>query len=233
MVNGAVALSWDTETTGVSVFNDRAVQVAMGTVDRAGNIIETFEWIINPGVPVPQEASDVHGFSNEFLAENGQDPKEALAEVIDKFREYWTLPWIIMNANFDVSLLDSEFERHGLATGWGDVVYQRVRLYDPLVIDRKKDKYRRGPRTLLNLANQYRVAVNEDALHDATEDLRVAAQVTMRILEKFGDVSNADQAVWYAEWSDGIRDYYTRQGKDASGFTGEWPVRRTRTKEDQ
>lgn len=226
-------LVYDLEATGVSVFNDRIVQCFIGLADERGNLVESHEWFINPGVPVG-ESADIHGYTDEWLQEHGRAPREALAEILDLFREYWKIPWAAFNQNFDMSMLTHEFERHGVIEGFGEkVASAKQNLWDGLVIDRKKDKYRKGPRKLANMAQHYRVPFREEDLHDARADVELTAKVTLAILSKHGVPTTADQQVWYAEWSNGIRDYYTKRGKDASGFTGEWPVRRTRTKEDQ
>ena len=60
---------WDVESTGIRVLEDRVVQFFGATADAKGNLIDTWEFFINPGVPVPEEAAAIHGFSDEFLAE--------------------------------------------------------------------------------------------------------------------------------------------------------------------
>ena len=76
----------DTETTGIDALNDRIIQLVIATADEDGNVIEHWEWFIDPDVPVPDEAAEVHGFSNEYLAENGRPAAEVFSEAIGVFR---------------------------------------------------------------------------------------------------------------------------------------------------
>ena len=219
-------LVFDVESTGVDVFNDRIVQLVIGLSDRDGNILKVTEWVINPGVPVPEEAAEVHGFTNGFLNQNGQPPGPALTEALAVFREHWTLPWVAFNANFDVSMIHYEFERHGVATRWGDVVAEKVRLFDPLVIDRARDKYRKGGRKLMNLADHFRIEYDEDTLHNAIADCELTAKVATAVRNQYGQYTNEDQAGFYKAWADNFRAYLARKGEVADDLTGEWPLKR-------
>lgn len=226
-------LVYDLEATGVSVFNDRIVQCFIGLADGNGDLVDSHEWFVNPGVPVGDSA-DIHGYTDEWLQENGRDAQVALNEILGVFREHHKLPWVAMNQNYDLSMLHYEFERNEVCEDWGGKVTRaKGNLIDPLVIDRKKDRYRRGPRKLMALADHYRIPYREEDLHDARADVELTAKVTLAILRKFGTPTTSDQAVWYADWAKGIKAYYESQGKDGSGFTGEWPLRTIRTKEDE
>lgn len=75
-------LYFDTETTGLDRgtnpgdFNfPHVVELAWAWCDFAGNIIRTQQMIIDPGVPVPEEAANVHGLSTELLQQIGCAPK--------------------------------------------------------------------------------------------------------------------------------------------------------------
>lgn len=218
-------LVFDTETTGVDVFNDRVVQIVVATADAEGNLLESWMRYINPGVPVPDGAAEVHGLSTEFLQEHGEDPKKVMSEAIALFRAGHRLVNVAYNLNFDLSILDAEFKRLGISDKFGSGMTRSVQLFDPYVTDRALDKYRKGPRKLMNLADHYSIKYNADDLHDAFADVELTAKVAAKVREQYGLPTNQEQAAWYAEWAEGFRAYLGRQGKDASGVSGDWPLR--------
>src|SRR5690606_9083859 len=116
-----------------------------------------WEWFVNPGEPISEESIAVHGFTNEFLAEKGRDPREAFEEAINVFRKHRDLVWVAFNLAFDLSFLDAEFKRHGISQTFGEWSEKNVRMADALVIDRHKDKYRKGKRKLSFMADHYGV----------------------------------------------------------------------------
>lgn len=217
---------FDTESTGVDVLNDRVVQLVIGVYNAAGDVVEFHEWVINPGVEVPQGASDVHGFTNEYLQEHGRDPKEALSEALEVFRKYHRSLHVAYNAKFDVSILDSEFKRHGVSSRWGQAMVSKVPLYDPYVVDRAQDKYRKGKRRLMDVADHFGIGYTEDDLHNARADVDLTYKVFRACLEKYGVYSTWDQARFYREWAKGFREYLARQGKEPDDLTDDWPLQK-------
>mgnify|MGYP006373625871 FL=1 len=219
-------LVFDTETTGIDVFNDRIVQLFIGIADENGELIERHEWLIDPGIEVPEGASDVHGFTTEFLQVNGGDPEEVLQEAAGVFAQYADIPWVAFNANFDLSILYAEFTRHGVVSGWAETVLGtwNVQLIDGLVIDRAKDRYRKGKRKLWNMADTYGNAYDPDALHDAGADVELTAKVTRAIVNKYGIPSNAEQAEMYRAWAVNLEQFLQRSDPSAS-VDKDWPIK--------
>ena len=65
-----------------------------------GQVLETFERFINPGVPVGQ-SEEVHGFSDAYLQEHGEEP----AIVLQAFKEFSKNAIIVgHNVNYDVTI---------------------------------------------------------------------------------------------------------------------------------
>ena len=56
-------VSFDLETTGVDIVNDRIVQIALSKIwqTEKGYSHQDHTWLINPEMPIPKEASEVHG----------------------------------------------------------------------------------------------------------------------------------------------------------------------------
>lgn len=220
-------LVFDTETTGIDVFNDRIVQLFIATADSEGNLLETWEWVIDPGVEVPEEASNVHGFTTEYLRENGQHPFTAFSEAVDVFTAHANLIWVAYNLGFDMSVMNSELERYGHTAFWYSHYVLKewdVALFDPLVVDRAKDKYRKGKRKLENVAAHYSVPFNPDEAHKADYDVKVTAKVAAAVAKQYGIPSNAEQAEMYKAWAENFESYLRRTDPDAV-VDSDWPLK--------
>lgn len=214
----------DCESTGVDVFEDRIVQFFVGLADSEGNILSSREWILNPGVEVPEEASNIHGYTTEYLKENGQNIREGLSEIREYLASRTDIPWVFFNANYDLSILNEEFKRHEISTKFGDYVRSRVQVIDGLVIDRHHDKYRKGKRTLEAQAKHYGVPFDPEAAHDARYDVQATAQVTVKVLEKFGVPTTEEQSSWYADWAAGLEEYLRRSEPETT-VDRDWPLK--------
>lgn len=215
---------FDVESGGIRVFEDRVVQFFGATADKDGNLIDTWEIFINPGVKIAQEAIDVHGFSNEFLKENGKPPHVAFEEVRELFLRHRHLKIVAFNMNYDLSILDEEMKRHNTSVTFGKWFSENAKLIDGLVIDRHKDKYRKGKRNLETQAKHYGVEFDSSEAHDARYDVEKTAQVTVKILEKFGTSTTREQAAWQEEWRSGFEKYLQKTDPTATVERG-WPLR--------
>ena len=215
---------FDVESGRVGVFEDRVVQFFGATADAQGNLIDTWEIFIDPGVEIAQEAVDVHGFSNDFLKENGKQPAEAFAEIRDLFLKHRHLKIVAFNMNYDLSIIDAEMKRHGVSDNFGKWFAENGRLVDGLVIDRHKDKYRKGKRNLESQAKHYGVEFDSDEAHNALYDTQITAKVTVKILEKFGTPTTQEQSRWQEEWRSGFEEYLRRSDPAATVERG-WPLR--------
>lgn len=219
-----IYLVFDAETTGIDVHEDRIVQWFMATADAEGNLLDTWQWFLDPGIPIPEEASAVHGLTNEWLAENGMQAPTALDDIRLIFLENIDLIHVAFNMAFDLSILDAEFKRHGITDSFGQYMKDKARLVDGLVIDRHNDKYRKGKRTLAAQADHYGVEYDAESLHDARVDVELTAKVTVKVLEKFGTPSTSEQAAWYRGWAENFQEYLRRSDPDAI-VDSEWPLK--------
>jgi DNA polymerase III subunit epsilon len=95
----------DTETTGLDFrAGDRIVEI--GCVELRGRQLtgQRFHAYINPGREVPQGAIEIHGLTNEFLAD-----KPKFAEIVADFVEFIRgAELVIHNAAFDLGFLNNE-----------------------------------------------------------------------------------------------------------------------------
>src|SRR5690349_8576623 len=106
--------SFDTETTGVDVEHDRIVSAALVVQDAPGATPRTARWLIDPGMPVPERATAVHGLTGDHLRRHGRPPAPVVEEVARALAASSErgVPLVVMNAPFDLTLLDRELRRH-------------------------------------------------------------------------------------------------------------------------
>lgn len=97
-----MTLFLDTETTGLNPPGDQLVEI--GLVDEAGEII--FHSLINPGVPIPPDATAVHGITNEMIRD-----APSFDRISSKLRNLLLNDGkvVIFNAEFDVSFFPAQF----------------------------------------------------------------------------------------------------------------------------
>lgn len=226
-IDGAL-VGFDTETTGVNVRQDRIVTAAIVTSDSAGTREAT--WLIDPGIEIPERATAVHGISTEHARAHGQTPARALPEIADAVAKPLSdgVPIVAFNAAYDLAILDAELARNGLET-----LPQRLGtavgpIIDPLVLDRKLEKYRRGKRTLTDLCAVYGVNTGED-LHTAEVDVAATLGVLRAIAAKhpqIAELSLADLHEWqiaaHREWAEGFNDWMERKGNSGRADLS-WP----------
>ena len=160
----------DTETTGLEPQQGhRIIEIGcVELVDRrhTGN---RFHHYINPEREIEEGAVEVHGISNEHLADKPlyRDVAGALIEFLRGAE------LIIHNAPFDVAFLNAEFER--LGADWGCIDDHCVRVVDTLVMARQ---HHPGQRNSLDaLCKRYEIDNSGRELHGALLDAELLADV--------------------------------------------------------
>lgn len=158
----------DTETTGLNPkAGDRLVEI--GCVEMIGRKLtgQRYHTYINPERDVPPGAVNVHGLTEEFLAD-----KPTFAEVADDFIKFVRgADLIIHNASFDVGFLDNEL---GLIKA-GDIATLCGEVIDTLRMARDM---RPGKRSSLDaLCSEYGVDNSGRQLHGALLDAELLAEV--------------------------------------------------------
>ena len=218
----------DTETSGVDVYEDRIVTAFVGALGEDGEWVHQRDWLLNPGVEIPQGAIEVHGITNEEARANGLDPEVALQEIITEL-SYWLgeeLPLVVFNAPFDLTLLREEAKRHGVTPLNG----KGVRVIDPLVIDKAWDPYRKGSRKLVDVAPIYDVPVEYNA-HDAGADCLMAGRIALKMLEQASELDNDMQKRWKREQAASFQNYLRHKApldkRDPNAeVDGSWPIKK-------
>ena len=104
------AIYYDTETTGVKADKDRIIEIA--AYDPLNDT--KFEMFVNPGIPIPEEASKIHGITDEMVA-----GAPSYREVGQAFIDFCSGDAVLIahnNDNFDRHFLNFEAQRHELPT---------------------------------------------------------------------------------------------------------------------
>ncbi|MGK0295245.1 MAG: DNA polymerase-3 subunit epsilon, partial [Ulvibacter sp.] len=58
---------FDLETTGINIATDRIVEISILKVFPNGNK-ESHTWRVNPEMPIPELVTDIHGITDEMVA---------------------------------------------------------------------------------------------------------------------------------------------------------------------
>src|SRR5271167_4965556 len=122
---------FDLETTGTDIATDRIVEIAVIKLLPDGTE-ETFHTLVNPGVPIPASASEVHGICDRDV--QGKPTFGQIAERLEQFLNGCDLAGFNM-VRFDFPLLKAEFRRAGLA--WSE---ENHKLVDAHIVYQEKER---------------------------------------------------------------------------------------------
>ncbi|MEV8324608.1 exonuclease domain-containing protein [Kitasatospora sp. NPDC056731] len=228
---------FDTETTGPDPETARIVTAAV-VAHGGGHADRVLTWLINPGVPIPPEATAIHGVDDATAQAKGRQSKKALEKIAGTLASAlrFGMPVVAFNLAFDWTVLDRELLRHGLAT-----MDQRVSgvpaLVDPHVIDKQVIPRRRGSgmRKLQPTATVYGVVLED--WHTAEADAVAALRIAEAQFARFPQLNSLvpaelfrAQQAWRAEQQAGLQEWFrTRATPEQGGapdkvIDGAWPL---------
>ena len=157
-------ISFDTETTGVSITKDRIIQLSAIVIEPSESgykILDKKKLLLNPTIPIEQGATDVHGIADSDV------------ELCPTFKDYSKKLFEFFNnsilhgyniINFDIPLLMEEFNRCDLS------------LEVSGIIDSMRIFHDREPRNLTAALKFYAGEELIDA-HDAENDVIASIKV--------------------------------------------------------
>ncbi len=155
-------VSIDIESTGVDTENDRIVELAL-VVLTPGGLRDTKCRRLNPGMPIPPIASEVHGITDQDVA---QEPTfERLAKSLHHLLSDCDITGYNVRS-FDVPLLAAEFARCRI----------RWPSEDQIIVDAYEIFRRQEPHRLANALEYYTGVVDVD-FHSADADAEAALDV--------------------------------------------------------
>jgi DNA polymerase III subunit epsilon len=193
----------DFETTGLSPEQDRVLEIGVACF-ASGQLTLLKNWLINPGIPIPEEARAIHNISDEEIA-GAPSFAAVAAELGEVLRGH--IP-VAYNAGFDRAFLHAELRRLGASASQDDLppaFLEEVVWVDPLVWVRElysDDKSRK----LADITARLGIAL--ERAHRAASDAEAAGRVLLALAERLPTT--------YAEVVNLQAQYAARQDLDFS-----------------
>ncbi len=200
---------FDLETTGTNVTQDRIVEISMVKVLPGDKDPIKDTRRVNPGIKIPAEATEVHGITNEDVA-NCRTFKEMAKEIAQFFTGCDIAGF---NSNkFDLPMLSEEFSRAGVYFD-----FTKHRFIDVQTIFHKKEQ-----RTLVAAYRFYCDKDLENA-HSAMADTMATFEVLEAQLERYSDLpTDVEQLSIYSSQNRNVdlmgRLIYNDEGKEVINF---------------
>ena len=168
----------DFETTGLSPdMGDRATEVGVVILCN-GEIVDSYQSLINPGRPIPAFVQELTGISNGMVrnAPDGPSVMRALQSFVGD------IPFIAHNASFDAKFLDAEYARAGLR--------RRTEFACSLLLARRM--YPDMPNHKLGTLVRYLSLPTTGDYHRALADAEMTAHLLARMLRDLEQQLDAD-----------------------------------------
>lgn len=182
---------FDLETTGTSTTKDRIVSLSAFKVDEKYNLIEGSQkdLLVNPGIPIPVGASDVHGITDDMVKD--KPSFKQYAQGIHQYFSGCALAGYNIKS-FDVPILSEELGRCELLFPQSD-----VKIIDSFNIFRIKEK-----RDLSSALKFYTGETMEGA-HDANNDNIATLKIFMGQMNHYPELAEMDVAKLHEFCNDG------------------------------
>lgn len=162
----------DTETTGFNPPDDKIVEVG-AVLYRDKEILRKECWLVNPGIPIPAEATAVHGITNAST-----DSAPPLLDIAEELLSLVCEAHVLVGYNwpFDASFFQAELEG-----AWTDSI-DGTPIIDPLIVVRFDNVGRywkgSGRHQLARVADRFGIEAEGDIHRASTNCI-----LTLRILE--------------------------------------------------
>ncbi len=159
----------DTETTGLEPSQGHRI-IEVGCVELVNRKLtgKTYHRYINPQREIDAEAVEVHGITNEFLAD-----KPLFADIMHEFQDFIRgAELVIHNAPFDIGFMNHEFALCGAEQAKTE---DFCSIIDTLVLARKLHPGQKN--NLDALCRRYGIDNSKRELHGALLDSEILADV--------------------------------------------------------
>ena len=223
-------LGLDLETTGRDPLVALPVQFAL--LHYQAGVVKGRHGLVNPGIPIPQETTEIHGITDYDVQERGGDLEKTIIGLAGELfvADSSGIPIVGMFVSYDLTVIDQCYRRLNGGKGLRDDGWNG-KVIDISVMDKSLDKWRKGGRKLVDLCEHYKVPL-ENA-HDARADTQAAVLVALAIAKKYPQVAKMDlellhvqQAAWKRNW---LKEYnvYLAEKKNEEPLplsAGNWPL---------
>lgn len=171
-INKPIAF-FDLETTGVNISTDRIIEICIVRVSPPDEKIEIKTFRVNPGIPIPDQSSSIHGIYDKDVADKPAFPE--IAQQVFQFMKDCDLGGF-NSIRFDIPLLIEEFFRAGIEF---DISKRKL-------IDSQRIFHLMEPRTL---GAAYRFYCNKDLenAHSAEADTLATYHILKAQIERYAD----------------------------------------------
>ena len=170
---------FDLETTGIKIGRDRIVQIGIVRLLVDGTRT-SYQTLVNPGIPIPAEATAVHGITDADVAD-APALEDVAREVLDELVGCDLAGFNCLR--FDVPFLAEELHRVG--RDWDSSALR--------VVDVQRIYHKMEPRNL-GAALKYYCGREHEGAHDALADVQATADVLLAQLERYPDALQGDVA---------------------------------------
>jgi len=190
----------DLETTGVSTENDRIVEIAAIKYFPDGSTEEK-HFLINPEIPIPLGAAEVHGITDDKIKDAPTFKQLAVS------MRSWFDGCDLAGYNsdrFDVLLLSAEFERAGLeGITWNPALLDIFTMYRKLFPNTLSDVYKRLTGKVL------------EGAHGAINDIRSTKEIADILIPSMIELSETplETVVDFDNYMQGSNKRYDLAGK--------------------
>jgi len=175
---------FDLETTGINIVTDRIVEISYLKIFPSGEE-NSRTILVNPGIPIPKEASDIHGITDDQI-QNAPKFNELAQTLANEFEG---CDFAGYNLNkFDIPLLAEEFIRSGV-----DFDLKKRKFVDVQVIFHKMEQ-----RTLIAAYKFYCDKDLKEA-HTAEADTRATYEILQAQLDQYKNLEN--DINWLSDFS--------------------------------
>ncbi len=214
---------FDLETTGLDLSTARIVTACVAVIDANGEVVEQQEWLVNPGIAIPEVATSVHGITTEKAVAEGMPAYAAVGEITSRLMYLNSqIPLVAFNAPYDFTILQAEAIRYETAP------LSPKPVIDPLVIDREL-RFGSGKRNLAILCSLYGVDL-QDA-HNSTADAVAAGRLAQAQAAKYPKLDlaiedlHALQIQWSEKWTKSFHEWLAKENRPVNRAEIGWPIR--------
>tara|TARA_B100000953_G_scaffold54897_1_gene42814 strand:- start:725 stop:1396 length:672 start_codon:yes stop_codon:yes gene_type:complete len=163
----------DTETTGLSVKDGhRIVEIGCIELDNLIPNSNKFHCYLNPERKVSEKALEVHGYTDQFLAD-----KKKFIDIADEFLLFIkNKRLIIHNAEFDIAHLNNELQIAGK---------EKIDIKNVIdTLEIAKDKFPGSQISLDALCKRYRIDNSKRNKHTALIDCELLTKVYINLIDQ-------------------------------------------------
>lgn len=166
---------FDLETTGLSITNDRIVEICILKI-HPNNNKEIKEWLLNPQIPISEESTNIHGITNQQV-KNQPVFKDIANELYDLIEKCDLGGYNLKR--FDIPLLAEEFIRVGI----------NFNMHNRKSVDIQNIFHKLEKRTLA-AAYKFYCNKNLENAHSAKADTTATYEILLKQINKYEELNN-------------------------------------------